>query len=120
MVKKWLKLKQSKRTPIGVVRRLRAKRQVKTLRGAPKEGLFVLFLFFSTFSSKTLKMKAFLEVSLISLNLTARTFLKFFEKMQAILLYWFATRQSSTLTRQKFGFLYAKFSAEFNEVSFFF
>ena len=41
--------------------------------------------------------------------------------MQAILLYWFAAQQqTSTLTRLKFGFFSAKFSAEFNEISFFF
>ena len=41
--------------------------------------------------------------------------------MQAISLYWFATQQqTSTLTPQKFGFFYAKFSAEFNEISLFF
>ena len=41
-------------------------------------------------------------------------FLKTFEKMQAISL------QTSTLTRQKFDLFYAKFSAEFNEISLFF
>ena len=40
--------------------------------------------------------------------------------MQAISLYWFAAPQTSTLTRQKCGFSYAKFSAEFNEISLFF
>ena len=41
--------------------------------------------------------------------------------MQAISLYWFAVQhQTSTLTRQKVGFIYAKFSAEFNEISLFF
>ena len=39
--------------------------------------------------------------------------------MQAISLYWFAA-QTSTLARQKFGFFYEKFSAEFNETNFFF
>ena len=40
--------------------------------------------------------------------------------MQAISLYWFAAQQqTSTLTRQKCGFFYLKFSAEFNEISFF-
>ena len=40
--------------------------------------------------------------------------------MQAISSYWFAAQQqTSTLTRQKFGFFYLKFSAEFNEISFF-
>ena len=38
--------------------------------------------------------------------------------MQAISLYWLAAhRQASTLTQQEFGFFYAKFSAEFNEIS---
>ena len=41
--------------------------------------------------------------------------------MQAISLYWFAAQQqTSTLTRQKPGFFYAKLSAEFNQVSLFF
>ena len=41
--------------------------------------------------------------------------------MQTISLYWFAAQQqTSTLTRQKSGFFYAKFSAEFNEISLFF
>ena len=41
--------------------------------------------------------------------------------MQAISLYWFAAQQqTSTLTRQRFGFFCAKFSAEFNEISLFF
>ena len=35
---KWLKLKYCGKTPIGVVGRLRVKRQVKTSRGALKEG----------------------------------------------------------------------------------
>ena len=40
--------------------------------------------------------------------------------MQAISLYWFAAQQqTSTLKPQKFGFFYAKFSAEFNEISLF-
>ena len=41
--------------------------------------------------------------------------------MQAILQYWFAApQQTSTLTRQKFGFFYAKFSPEFDEINLFF
>ena len=41
--------------------------------------------------------------------------------MQAILLYLFAAQQqTSTLTRQKFGFYSAKLSAEFNDISLFF
>ena len=40
--------------------------------------------------------------------------------MQAISLYWFAAQQqTSTLTRQKFGFFYTNFTAEFNEISLF-
>ena len=46
---------------------------------------------------------------------------KIFEKMQAILLYWFAAQQqTSTLRRQKIGFFYMKFSAAFNRLSLFF
>ena len=41
--------------------------------------------------------------------------------MQTISLYWFAAQQqTSTLARQKSRFFYAKFSAEFNEISLFF
>ena len=41
--------------------------------------------------------------------------------MQAILLYWFAAqKQSSTLSGQKIGLFYVKFSAEFNKRSLFF
>ena len=47
-------------------------------------------------------------------------FLKTFEKMQATLLYWFASQQqTSTLKPQKGRFFYQKFSAELNEISFF-
>ena len=59
------------------------------------------------------------RVSLLTLK--ARTVLQNFEKIQAILLYWFAAQQqTSTLRRQKIGLLYVKFHAEFNELSFFF
>ena len=52
-------------------------------------------------------MKAFLEVSLISL-----TVLSF---------YWFAAQQrTSTLKQRKVGSSNAKFSSEFNEISLFF
>ena len=47
-------------------------------------------------------------------------FFKIFEKIQAISLYWFAAQQTSTLSRQKIGCFYVKFSAEFNELSLFF
>ena len=41
--------------------------------------------------------------------------------MQAISLYWFAAQQqTSTLAQQKFGLFFAKFRAEFNEISLFF
>ena len=57
----------------------------------------------------------------MSLTLRAHTVFKNFEKRQAILLYWFAAQQqTSTLGWQKFAFFYAKFSAEFNEISLFF
>ena len=69
-------------------------------------------------------MKAFLEVSLVSLTLRARTVFKNFWKNAAsfaVLLNCFAAqKQTSTLTLQKFGFFYSKFSAEFIEISLFF
>ena len=41
--------------------------------------------------------------------------------MEAISLDWFAAQQqTSTITRQKFGFFYAKFTEVFNEISLFF
>ena len=41
--------------------------------------------------------------------------------MQAISLCWFASRQqTSTLKLQTFGFFYAEFSVEFNEIVFFY
>ena len=62
-------------------------------------------------------IKAFLKVSLLSLSLGACTVFKTFEKMQAILLYWFAAQQqTSTLRRQKISLFDAKFSADFNEL----
>ena len=66
-------------------------------------------------------MKVYLEVSLVSLTLRASTVLNIFETMLAISLYWFAAQQqTSTLTTQKCGFFYAKFSAELNKISLFF
>ena len=60
---------------IAVIRRLRIKRQVKTLQG-------VLSSFFYSFSLPDATIKAFLEVSLVLLTIRACTFLKIFEKMQ--------------------------------------
>ena len=41
--------------------------------------------------------------------------------MQAILLYWFAAQQQTSILRwQKIDLFYVKFNAEFNEVSLFF
>ena len=62
-------------------------------------------------------MKAVLEVGLVSLTFRTRTFLKIFEEMQIILLYWFVARQQARiLTLQKFGFFTHSFFAEFNEI----
>ena len=67
-------------------------------------------------------MEAFLEVGLFYLSLRARTFLNFFfEKMQLILLRWFAVQQQTIRLRQKtFGSFYLKFSTKFYELSLFF
>ena len=66
-------------------------------------------------------MKTILEVSLVSLTIGHALFLKMFEKMQAIPLHWLAAQQETgAITQQKSGIFYAKFSAEFNESSFFF
>ena len=66
-------------------------------------------------------IKAFMEVSLVSLTLRVRTLFKKFEKMWATLLYWFAMQQqTSTLTRPNFGLFDVNFSAEFQEFSLFF
>ena len=70
-----LKPKQSGKQPIGIVRRLRVKRQVKILRGIPKEDFFFLtyFCWFSLSNAKRLKIKSFLEVNLVSLTLRVHT-----------------------------------------------
>ena len=58
----------------------KVKSQVKTLRGAPKETSFVLFLFVSLSDANRLKIKVFLEVSLVSLTLRAHTVFNIFLK----------------------------------------
>ena len=71
---------------------------------------------FSVPNAKIFKIKAFLEANQVSLTLLVGTVLtcKLFENMQVISLYCFAVQQqSSTFTRQKFGFFDPKFSAEF-------
>ena len=79
-VANWLKLKLVQKNANRRLRRLRAKRQVKTPRGATNECSFVLFYYFLLFNTKRLKMKAFVEVSLVSLNLRSRTAFKNFWK----------------------------------------
>ena len=60
-------------------------------------------------------MKAFLEASLVSLTLRARTvFKKFLKKSRQFRFSGLLPQQTSTPTRQKVGFFYAKVSAEFN------
>ena len=119
---KWSKMAKTKvvqKTHICGIRKLRFKRQVNTPRAVPKEGPFVIFLFFLLLSIKALKRKASLKVILVSLTLTARTVFKIFEKTQAITLDGFAAQQqTSTFRREKCGWLFAKFSAKFNELSF--
>ena len=45
--------------------------------------------------------------------------LKLFKNMQAILLYWFAApQQTSLFRRQEIGLFYVKCSAKFDELSF--
>ena len=45
--------------------------------------------------------------------------LKLFKNMQAILLYWFAAQQQTSLfRRQEIGLFYVKCSAKFDELSF--
>ena len=51
------------------------------------------------------------------LSLRARTVFNFFRKIAGNLA---AQQQTSTVTRQKISFFYAKFSAEFIEISLFF
>ena len=66
-----------------------------------------------------MKRKAFLKVTLVSLTLTARTVFKFFEKTQAIALDGFAAQQQTSSFRlKKCDWLFAKFNAKFNELSF--
>ena len=67
---------------------------------------------------KRLSIRAFLEITLVSLTLRVRTvFFEFFKK-QPNSLYWFAAeQQTSTSRRQKFDLFYPKFTSEFNERS---
>ena len=51
----------------------KGKRQVKTPRAVAKEGAFVIFDSFLFPNTKTLTIKAFLEVILVSLTLRAPT-----------------------------------------------
>ena len=80
-------------------------RQVKNPRAVSKRVASSLFASFSLFNGKRLSIKVFLEVTLVSLTLRARTI--FFN------FYWFAVQQQFS----KFDLIYPKFSAEFNELS---
>ena len=79
------------------------------IRGQSRKS--VLFPFFDSFSlstAKRLTIKAFLEVTLVSLTLGKRTVFKIFGKTQAISLYWFpAQQQTSTSRRQKLDSFYS-------------
>ena len=80
-------------------------RQVKNPRAVSKRVASSLFASFSLFNGKRLSIKVFLEVTLVSLTLRARTVFFYF--------YWFAVQQQFS----KFDLIYPKFSAEFNELS---
>ena len=70
---------------------------------------------FARSNAKGLSIKVFLEVTITSLTLRAWIVFKNFEKLQPILMYWFATQeQTSTSRRQKGDLFYPKFSREFN------
>ena len=56
---------------ICVFPKLKVKRQIKTLQGAPKEGSFLYFDYFSSPNANKSAIKAFCEVSLVSLTLKA-------------------------------------------------
>ena len=126
VAKKWLKLKQSGKMPIGFVQRLSIKRQVKTSRGIPKR---VFWSYFDSISFSNAK-RLIIKVNLVNLSRSkfssinpqsAHCLLKIFEKMQAISLYSFVVQQqTSTLRRQKIILLYIKFNTEFNKLSLFF
>ena len=76
------------------------------------------FYFFLLSVAKALTVKAFLEVTLVSLTLRVRTF-NIFEKAEAISLYWFAAQQQTSTSRpEKFDLSYAKNSPRFNEFNF--
>ena len=71
--------------------------------------------------SITILFHKFVVVLSLTYPLELALLLKFFEKMQAISLCSFAAhQQTSTLTRQKFGFFYAKARAKFNDIGLFF
>ena len=85
-------------------------RQVKNPRAVSKRVASSLFASFSLFNGKRLSIKVFLEVTLVSLTLRARTVFSNFN--------WFALQQQfSTSRRQKFDLFYPKLSVEFNELS---
>ena len=85
-------------------------RQVKNTRAVSKRVASSIFASFSLFNGKRLSIKVFLEVTLVSLTLRARTVFSNF--------YWFAVQQQfSTSRRQTFDLFYPKFSVELNELS---
>ena len=66
-------------------------------------------------------MKTFLELSLVSITLRLALFLKLFEKILALSLYWLSAQQeTSTLTQKNFSSFYVNFSAEFIKTTFFY
>ena len=85
-------------------------RQVKFLQGAPKVCSSVIFWYFSHPNAKRPKTKAFLEVSLVSLTLRARTV---FQNC------WKYEGNFTVLVprRQKFDLFYPKFGAELNDLT---
>ena len=71
-VEKQLRLKYSKRTPLGVIRRLRVKKQVKTPQEALKEVACSFSDSFSFCNANRLKMRALLEITAVSWTKTCQ------------------------------------------------
>ena len=74
-------------------------RDRSTLRGESQKRVLLSFLsYFLLSDAKRSTIKAFLEVGLVLLTLTARTvfFFLVFEKTQAISLDWFAAQQQTS------------------------
>ena len=95
------------------IRCLRVNNVVNNAQLVLEESPLVIYDSFSLFNAKTQSIKTLLEVTLTSLTSTAGTVFMIF---QAILLYWFAVQDQTSISRQqKFNLFNLKFSPTYNE-----